>query len=163
MTASGEAPHPLRFRIGFGLLGGMAAWALHLGVSYFAVPWVCARDAGGVLHALTVAAGALAAAATWAAWSAWRRMEEGPPAPEVFDPEVAVRETEPGPEGVALAGRGGALGPFLALSGLVLSGFFLALILLEGLPVLLQADPCMHIPTPDRLIIFHRAETVHGP
>lgn len=42
---------------------------------------------------------------------------------------------------------------FLALTGVLLAAFYLALIVIEGLPVLLQEDPCGPVPTLDRPII----------
>lgn len=113
-------------RIAAALVGGLVFWALHLNVSYFAVPWVCARQAVGVLHVLTLAAAAGAAMAAWAGWSGYRRAR----------------------------GADANLAAFLAVTGVALSGFFTLLILLEGLPALLQSDPCLHVPTLDRPIIF---------
>lgn len=119
--------HPKRAAIvWFGVLGGGAAWLLHLLVSFWTVPFVCARDAEWILHAFTAGFAAIAGLAVASALSARRR------------------------------GIG-----FPALSGILLSTFFLFLILFEGLPVLLQGDPCAAVPTIDRPIIFYDSAPRH--
>jgi len=64
--------------------------------------------------------------------------------------------------------RGGRIQGFLALSGVLLSGFYLLLIVVEGLPALLERNACGPIPTLDRPIIqadpgmIPRMAMIHG-
>jgi len=119
--------------LAFGLLGGMVAWTLHLGLSYALVPFVCAADRTWVLHLLTGGTALMAGAAMAVSWRIHRRGERG---------------TSDSP-----SAEGGGVGGFLTISGILLSGFFLLLILVEGLPALLQGDPCGATPTLDHPII----------
>ncbi len=114
----------------FGVLGGFLAWAAHLGVSYSLVPYVCGTGREWALHLVTVGTAAVAAAATGVAWRARSRLDGN-------------GEDRSGEEGVA---RRLGRQRFLAVAGLLLSGFFLALILVEGLPALLM-DACESVPT----------------
>jgi putative membrane protein len=116
-----------RGAITFGILGGFLAWFLHLLVSFWLVPFICDPERIWILHLVTIAMGLIAAAATGVAWRTHRRLA-GVPSPD--------RTSE-----------------FLALFGMLLSGFFLFLILFEGLPALIQADPCGPLPTLDRPVI----------
>jgi putative membrane protein len=120
-----------RFRLAFGLFGGIGAWILHLGGSYALVELVCPSGSMTLLHLLTVGTAMVAAGAVAAAWSCLRGGEEGGRAAS-------------GPDGPGC----------LAMGGVFTSGFFLFLIVAEGLPVLLGGDPCAHVPTLDRPIIY---------
>jgi hypothetical protein len=51
---------------------GPLAWAIHLGVSYAIVHWVCATGHEMVLHAVTAGTLLLAAGGLAAAWRLWR-------------------------------------------------------------------------------------------
>lgn len=114
----------------FGALGGFTAWAAHLGVSYALVPYVCGTGREWALHLATAALAAVAATATGVAWRARSRLgEDGGGA---GDGEEAGRKL----------GRQ----RFLAVGGILLSGFFLGLILVEGLPALIM-DACESVPT----------------
>ncbi|QBI18381.1 hypothetical protein ER308_01535 [Egibacter rhizosphaerae] len=62
----------------FALLGGMSAYALHLIVSYYALPAVCAYATRMPLYVATVIALAVAAGATVAGWR-HRRIPPGDP------------------------------------------------------------------------------------
>jgi putative membrane protein len=62
-----------------------------------------------------------------------------------------------GATGAAVRAWRGAPDPlrrFLGLFGFFLSGFFLLLILVEGLPALLDPSPCEAVPSPDRPIVM---------
>ncbi|HEY8475495.1 MAG TPA: hypothetical protein VIN09_01355 [Chloroflexota bacterium] len=108
-------------RLWFGLLGGHAAWSLHLLLAYFIASLACLPTAGfqvfevdgfGLLIVLlTVAMGLVALAAAVAAFRAWR-----------------------------WSGARGWRG-FMALVGLLLDGLFFATIVAQGVP-LLYLDPC---------------------
>jgi len=118
-------------RLAFGALGGILAWILHLGGSYALVPRVCEAGSLTLLHLLTVGTALVAAGAVASAWSCLRGGKgDGAPA------------TGPDAPGC------------LAMGGVFTSGFFLFLILAEGLPALLGGDPCVHLPTLDQPIIF---------
>lgn len=107
----------------FGLLAGPAAWYLHLNVSYGLVRLICLHGNSWLLHLTTLAMVALAAAGAWVAWGNWRRIGE---------PEIT---TGPGTLGRTR---------FMALGGLMMSGFFLAIILLAWIPDFLL-DPCAEL------------------
>lgn len=107
----------------FGLLAGPAAWFLHLLVSYSLVRYICSSGAGWLLHLTTVGALLLAAAGLWVAWRSWTRIGE---------PEVTT--------GPATLGRT----RFMALGGLMLNGFFLAIIVLAWVPDFLL-HPCAEL------------------
>jgi putative membrane protein len=137
--------------IAFGFLGGIVAWTLHLAVSYALVPFVCGTGREWLLHLLTGAAAGVAAVATGVAWDARRRIGESA--------GTDVRGGgEPTDEPALRARR---VQGFLAFSGILLSGFFLLLIVVEGLPALLARDPCGLTPILDRPIIRSDPET--GP
>jgi putative membrane protein len=139
--------------LAFGLLGGLVAWILHLGLSYALVPLVCGTGRIWILHLLTLLAAGVAGLATVVAW----RARAGAGAGAGGDPGMGDRAAgELGPNAGSGAPREDRTEAFLALSGILLSGFFLLLILVEGLPALLQPDPCAAIPTLDGPIIQHR-------
>lgn len=104
----------------YGLLAGAFAWKLQLVVNYAVVPYACWHRAEGLGHLASFAAAALAATGVWVAWRNWKRAGGG-------------METERG--GVTVRGR------FMALCGMVLSGYFVLLILGQWLPNLLLS-PC---------------------
>jgi putative membrane protein len=101
----------------FALFGGVAAWVVHLGASYLLVPVACRAGAPAILHALTVAMGLIATSAVAAGWRSARRLAADP------------------------AWHRPA---FMARLGILVSGFFLMVILAEGVPRVLQ-DPCARI------------------
>lgn len=105
----------------FGILGGPAAWSAHLLVSYGFVYVV--RGTGWVflLHLTTLVTALVALAAGIAAWRGWRH----PSAEDKAEmPDVAARRA------------------FMGYTGLLLSGLFFLVILVEGTPPLfLDAGP----------------------
>jgi hypothetical protein len=104
----------------FSLLGGPAAWTLHLFVSYFVVAVGCAarwRGTDAALAAVTVVFVAVAAAAGVSAYRGWRREKGAQP----WDATLA----EPG-------GRTG----FLMAVGILAAVLFGLVIILAGLPPL---------------------------
>jgi hypothetical protein len=106
--------------IWFALLGGHAAWTLHLLLGYFLVSLSCVPAVGFQLFGmngfllllllLTLGTAVLALSATAVGWRTWRHEESG--------------------------WRG-----FLALTGMLLSSLFLATILLQGAS-LFYLQPC---------------------
>ncbi len=120
----------------FGILGGMFAWIAHLGVSYALIPWICATGNEAAFHLLTLLLALTAAAATLVSGWIWRSASP----PTLEDP--------------------GQLRRFLGLFGLFLSGFFLLLILVEGLPALLDPAPCEGLPTLDQPIVLEEGAPV---
>ncbi len=147
----------------FGVLGGMFAWAAHLLASYAVVPIVCRTGQEVILHLLTIGTGGVAAASVAAAWISHRRLhragmdsthpdptnrgETGPPTHRGAEEDVETRRLH--------------VRKFLALGGLAISTFFLALILVEALPTFLQEDPCRHIPIQDSpIILLERAGAI---
>lgn len=107
----------------FGLLAGPAAWFLHLNVSYSLVRFICFHGHGWLLHLTTLATLVLAGLGMWVAWRSWKRIGE---------PDVT---TGPGTLGRTR---------FMALGGMMLSGFFLGIILLAWIPDLLL-HPCADV------------------
>lgn len=104
-------------RIWTGLLAAPLAAALLLSVSYALVPLACRAGLGFALHAAAALAFALAALGAWKGWSAWR--------------SGAVPEQD----------AAGERRRFLALSALLLSVYFLAVILALEIPNLML-EPC---------------------
>jgi hypothetical protein len=109
----------------FGFLGGALAWTLHLLASYLLAEGSCApalavdgmRGSGIVailMHSATLAGALVALAATLSARSQWRRWRGD----------------------ADQSGRG-----YIGLAGVFVSGAFLLIILIEGLPPLL-IPPC---------------------
>lgn len=107
-------------RLWYGLLIGAAAWKLQLVVNYAVVPYACWHRAEILGHLASFAAAALAASGAWVAWGSWKRYGGG-------------METEHG--GAPVRGR------WMAITGLVLSAYFVLLILGQWLPNLLLS-PC---------------------
>ncbi len=135
--------------LAFGVFGGGTAWVLHLGLSYASVPWVCAEGATWVLHLLTTVTVLLSAAATGASIAVWRR----PPSTGGARPADEGEAGVPAADVTALARTSDRTTRFLALAGMILSGFFLVLILAEGMPLLLLENPCAYVPTLDGPIV----------
>lgn len=107
----------------FGFLAGPAAWFLHLNISYSLVRYICFSGAGWLLHLTTLATLLLAAAGMWVAWRSWKRIGE----PDVTSGPGTLGRTR-----------------FMALGGLMLSGFFTAIVLLAWIPDFLL-HPCMEL------------------
>lgn len=104
----------------YGLLVGAGAWKLQLVVNYALVPYACWHDLSLLMHAASAATVLLAASGAWVAWGRWK--------------ETGVEDD---------SALGGPLGRsrFMAISGVVLSAFFVFLILGQWIPNLLLS-PC---------------------
>jgi hypothetical protein len=102
----------------FGVLGGPVAWAAQLVVQYAATPALCGSGRTPLLHLVTAAALVVTGAALVAARRAGRTVGEAAE-------EVTVRRVHA-----------------MRLAGTVTSGFFLLVVLAQGLPALLL-DPCL--------------------
>ena len=105
----------------FALLGGPVAWTIHLLASYPLVPLACRLQTTLPLNLITAGTAALAAAAALTGALAWKRVRG-----------VASREGREAPHRAR----------FMAIVGAVLGTFFVYVILVEGLPPILQ-DPCV--------------------
>lgn len=66
------AHRPSAARLWFGFLAGPIAWALHLGASYAAVPYVCGGGLAPLLHVITALAVALSALGFISSLASWR-------------------------------------------------------------------------------------------
>lgn len=109
--------HPIvRTWLGWGL--APAAWALHLGLSYGLVPWVCDDGPVGVLYVVTAVSLLLALCGIALAWL-----------------NVAAHRRD----GHPLRSVGGSR--FLAWSGLLMALLFTAIIVAQSLPPMLLG-PC---------------------
>lgn len=121
-VAAGPGHPVVRFFVhAYGVVGGMAAWMVHLSVAEGMVGLECRRGDRLALHGLTLVAGLVAAGAVIVANRVWRR---------------------------AVASGGDAAGygvwprdAFLGMLGMLLSTIGLALIVFEGLPVF-AISPC---------------------
>jgi hypothetical protein len=102
------------------LLGPAAVWLAQFQTNYTLVPWVCVHGHAWLLHAVSVGAALLAVLLAWLAWTNWRRAG-------VMWPEGQADQ--------ATRTR------FLAVLGLLSSGFFLLLIIGQGLATAF-IDPC---------------------
>lgn len=111
-------------RLWFGLLGGAVAWVAHLLVSYLLVEITCAPSSLGftllgfsgsavMLLALTLLTVLIALAAALVAYQDWRRFKRS-----ARDAQM-LRSS----------------GTDLSLIGFLLSGLFVLIILIEGLPI----------------------------
>lgn len=109
----------------FALLGGPAAWSIHLLASYPLVPLACNTGTTAALNIVTAGTALIAAAAAGTGWWAYRRARRAgaPNAPGAGD----ASESRPG---------------FMGLLGLLVALLFTFAILIEGLPPLL-VDPCL--------------------
>lgn len=100
----------------FGILGGPAAWSAHLLVSYGLVYVVRGGGPVFLLYLTTLLTALIALAAGFAAWRGWRHHPEHGDGEERAD-EAARRS-------------------FMGYTGLLLSGLFFLVILVEGTPPL---------------------------
>jgi hypothetical protein len=103
-----------------GLLLAPLAWTLHLGIGSALVDWICESGRGMIYHLLTLATLLIAAGGFYLAWHSWRIA--GPQWPDSGGDPVSRSR-------------------FMALSGLMLSGFFTLVIIAQWLPALFL-DPC---------------------
>jgi len=104
-----------------GLLAAPVAWALHLGAVTTLVGWACKSGSVALLHLISLLMLALALVGGGMAQRCWQRLRQAPPGSQV---PVLKRSS------------------FMALSGMLLSGFFVLVILMQWLPVFLF-DPCI--------------------
>jgi hypothetical protein len=118
------------FTLWYGFLVGPVAWSLHLLLTYPLVPQLCPHGLDWLLHVITAVTALACVVGVVLAWQAWNRLkEQGPRAGA--DP-AAARDAawEVGGRGRLSASRA----RFMALGGIVLSGFFAVVIVIEGLP-----------------------------
>lgn len=125
----------------FGFLAGPAAWFLHLMVSYSLVVYVCRTGAVWLLHLATAGTILLAGAGVLVAMGSWRRLfprsepDAGPRGEtRMLDEGDALRRSDPADPTTGRA-------RLMALGGIALSGFFLAMILMAWIPDLVLS-PC---------------------
>ncbi len=108
-----------RAALWFGVLGGIGAWAAHLGLSWRLVGYACTHDSTLWLHVVTLVAALITLAALVTAWTRWRSA-----AGEVDSAASVSVETN----------------QFMGLLGTIVSALFLLLILVEGVgPFVLEA------------------------
>lgn len=110
----------------FGILGPPVIWAVRIGTSYVLVPYACWWELPRLLDLVTLAALLAAAAAGWVAWRQWRAAGGG-------------TQVELG--GAATRTR------FMALAGMLSSGFFFLVMVAEGLANLF-VHPCQTAGAP---------------
>lgn len=121
MTTNTEARHGDRlWPLWFALLGPPVLWAVRFGAAYVLVPLACARGSVMVLQAITVVALLATAAAGLVGWREWRRAG-------------GSRQVE--------LGGADARARFMALVGVLGSGLFFAVIVVEAL-ALFFISPC---------------------
>ncbi len=101
----------------FGLGAGPIAWGFHLIGSYVLVPFSCSLGTVLPIHLLTLVTGIITLASAIIAFIAWRRSGTD------LEADLGAESDLDRP-----AARSG----FMALSGVLLSGLFLLLILAEG-------------------------------
>jgi hypothetical protein len=94
-----------------GLFLAPAAWAIDLQVSYAIVWWVCLHGRSWILDVVSVSTLLIALGGFFAAWASWRDVRERP-----------------------VEDRSFARARYMALSGVVLSGFFVLLIIATAIP-----------------------------
>lgn len=125
-------------RLWFALLGGMAAYAVHLLVGFWVVPAACGAGYADVVPwvvtAATAAAAVVAAAATVVAVRARRGMGRDC-VPSELPPEEA-----PFPRAWDIT-PASSTAHFVATAGVVLSALALVVVLVAGIPPLL-VPPC---------------------
>jgi nitrogen fixation-related uncharacterized protein len=107
----------------FGILGGAAAWGAHLAISYALVPLACAVGLEILLYMTIPATLMIAAAAILFSWRGWKRAQF--PKDDIDNGHRIVIDRV----------------RFMALSGLVMSGFFLVVIIAQSVPIIMQS-PC---------------------
>jgi len=107
-----------RWALWFGVLGGIISWAAHLGISWGLVPYSC--DQGNVfwLHVNTVVFAAISLLAFLVALATYRRVRDR-------DRSLKAVQTD----------------HFMSILGMLASGFFLILIIVEGASVFVL-NPC---------------------
>ncbi len=108
------------FPLWFGILGPPIIWAIRIAVSYVLVPYACWMGWIAMLHIVTLAALLGTAFAGWVAWGRWRE---------------AGRGTEVELGGTTTRTR------FMAIFGMLSSGFFFLVMVAEGLANFF-VDPC---------------------
>jgi nicotinamide riboside transporter PnuC len=112
-----------QFSLWFSMLGGPAAWALHLVVNYSLVPVACATGMSFLLYLTIPTFLGIAAIALFFGWRGW-------------DSTRGMDETN---------GNGQRLMVqrvrFMGLSGILMSAFFLMVIIAQSVPIIMQ-DPC---------------------
>jgi hypothetical protein len=141
------------FTLWYGFMVGPVAWSLHLLLTYPLVPPVCPHGLEWVLHLVTAATALACVIGAVLSWRAWNRLKEE----HRRAGDLAEARARAEAEAAAAAGRGpaddpaaaardaalevggpGRLSPararFMALGGVVLSGFFAVVIVIEGLP-----------------------------
>lgn len=109
-----------------GILGPPVIWAVRFAVNYVLVPYVCWWGRIGVLHLVTLAALAATALTGWVAWKGWQEAGKG-------------TQVELG--GTTTRTR------FMALFGMLSSGFFFLVMVAEGLANLF-VHPCQTAGAP---------------
>jgi cytochrome c oxidase subunit I len=120
MASSRPATHAgSRWVLWLCLFAGPAAWTAHLLLSYPLVPWVCASGLPILLHLITLLTALVTLAAAVIAFRGW---------------DQATQDTRPDDERAAATG-------YLALTGVLMDGLFLFVIVVEGLPSFLLG-PC---------------------
>lgn len=107
-----------RVALWFGVLGGIISWAAHLGISWGLVPYSCDHDDVFWLHANTVVFAAITILAFLTALVTYRRVSDR-------DRTVKAVETD----------------HFMSILGMLTSGLFLLLIVVEGASVF-ALNPC---------------------
>lgn len=146
-------------------LGAPLAWAAQLGIAYAMVNWSCASGSTLAMHLLSALLLALAIATTLLGWREWSRWRDAQPhehwhpptaAPAVDNPawvrSAAYERQDPELEEEREVDRNRGRQPdpaqtalrrarFIALAGLMLSAFFVAVMLAQWIPMLLL-DPC---------------------
>lgn len=110
-----------RFALWFGVLGPIIAWAAQLGISWGLVPYSCDRGNVIWLHINTIVFAVVAIVAFFTAMNTYRSLGTVPPAPD----RSRALDTD----------------HFMSILGMLSSGLFLALILLEGSAVFFL-EPC---------------------
>lgn len=107
-----------RFALWFGVLGGIISWAAHLGISWALVPYSCNQDDVFWLHANTVVFAVITLIAFLTALVTYRRVRKQ-------DRTRKPVETD----------------RFMSILGMLTSGLFLLLIIVEGSSVFVL-QPC---------------------
>jgi len=111
------------------VLASPLAWSLQLGIFYMLTGWACSHETAIPFHLVTVVTFLLALAAGVASWKRVRYPDPISTRTILTDrADVAERE---------MPGRS-----FLAVCGLILSGFFMLVMVIQWLPVLVL-DPCI--------------------